>query len=143
LRSSLKTIVEQVEVAAPTIVTMLEEQDRRDVIERREREAARQRWLREEDCRRIALSIADSNKDLRDVIERWSDVMRIEQFFAGVEARATSLGDASQAAVLERLRLARQFLGSQDPLDFFRDGQTPVERYQPQYADEDDLPNGS
>lgn len=37
---------------------------------------------------------------------------------------------------------AREFLGTQDPLDFFLAWKTPVERYQPQYeglgAGEDD-----
>jgi hypothetical protein len=38
--------------------------------------------------------------------------------------------------VLDRLRLAREFLGTQDPLDFFRTWTTPEERYTPVYADD-------
>ncbi len=33
--------------------------------------------------------------------------------------------------VLERLRLAREFVGTQDPLDFLRGWKTPLERYVP------------
>jgi hypothetical protein len=139
LRSSLRAIVEQVEAAAPTIVTLIEKAERQAEIERREREVQHQRWLREEDRRRITQSVAESKEELGQVIARWSEVMRIEQFFAGVEARASSLGQAEQTMVQERLRLARSFLGSQDPLDFFRDWRSPTERYQPRY-DEDGVP---
>jgi hypothetical protein len=40
---------------------------------------------------------------------------------------------ADQAHLRERLDLARGFVGSQDPLDFFRAWQTPLERYTPKY----------
>ena len=33
--------------------------------------------------------------------------------------------------MLERLRLAWEFVGTQDPLDFFRGWKTPLERYVP------------
>ena len=118
---------------------MIEKAERQAEIERREREVQHQRWLREEDRRRITQSVAESKEELGQVIARWSEVMRIEQFFAGVEARASSLGQAEQTMVQERLRLARSFLGSQDPLDFFRDWRSPTERYQPRY-DEDGVP---
>jgi hypothetical protein len=54
----------------------------------------RQQWLadeerrrREEDRRRVEQSTADSKTELRQVIERWSDVMCVERFLAGVEQR--------------------------------------------------------
>ena len=34
-------------------------------------------------------------------------------------------------AVLERLKLARDFVGTQNPLDFFLSWKTPLERYRP------------
>jgi hypothetical protein len=34
-------------------------------------------------------------------------------------------------AVLDRLQLAWDFVGTQDPLDFFRGWKTPLERYVP------------
>ena len=33
--------------------------------------------------------------------------------------------------MLKRLALAREFVGTQDPLDFFRSWKTPFERYVP------------
>jgi hypothetical protein len=43
----------------------------------------------------------------------------------------TFLSEAEREPVLERLQLAREFIGAQDPLDFFRSWKTPSERYKP------------
>jgi len=59
--------------------------------------------------------------------------MSIERFLAGVEQRAEDLPESEKRHVHERLALARAFLGSHDPLDFFRDWKTPDERYTPRY----------
>jgi hypothetical protein len=84
----------------------------------------------------VERSVTDSREALAGVIERWSRAMAIEQFFQGVEVRAASLDPDEKAAVLERLSLAREFLGSSDPLDSFLGWQTPRERYQPLYEKE-------
>ena len=42
-----------------------------------------------------------------------------------------SLPEQEKQEVLKRLALAREFVGTQDPLDFFRSWRTPVERYMP------------
>mgnify|MGYP003576354586 CR=1 FL=1 len=60
--------------------------------------------------------------------------MSIERFLTEVEQGAQDLSEPDRGRVLERQALARAFLGSQDPLDFFRDWKTPEERYTPQYA---------
>ncbi|TGU95023.1 hypothetical protein EN794_025635 [Mesorhizobium sp. M00.F.Ca.ET.151.01.1.1] len=133
LRSSVKAIVQSVEGAAVELIGMLEEADRQAEVERIEREAAEERRRREEDGRRVEQSIQDSKDHLGQVIQQWSNVMGVERFLAGVEQRAHDLPYDDRTAVLERLRLARDFLGTQDPLDFFRSWKTPDERYRPRY----------
>lgn len=59
--------------------------------------------------------------------------MSVERFLAGVEQRAKDLPETDRHELLERLALARSFLGDQDPLAFFREWKTPEERYAPQY----------
>lgn len=61
--------------------------------------------------------------------------MNVERFLAGVEQRASYLPEPKRRPVLERLKLARDFLGTQTPLDFFLSWKTPEERYQPLYVD--------
>lgn len=73
----------------------------------------------------------DSRDQLEQAIQSWAKVVSLEQFFQGVEDRAHRLPEAERQAVLERLRLAREFVGTKDPLDFFRGWKTPRERYVP------------
>jgi hypothetical protein len=65
------------------------------------------------------------------VIQAWSDVMNLEIFFAGVQNMAATLPESERDAVVERLKLAREFVGTQNPLDFFASWKTPTERYKP------------
>ena len=48
-----------------------------------------------------------------------------------VEDQAASLPEDEHQKVLERLKLAREFVGTQNPLDFYLDWRTPLERYVP------------
>jgi hypothetical protein len=139
LRGQVRAIVAAIEAAAPDLVARLEEAARQAEIRHQQWLVDEERRRRAEDRRRIQQSIADSKTDLRQVIERWRDVMSIEDFFAGVEQRAGELPDCERGPVLERLALARVFLGTQDPLDFIRSWKTPDERYTPQYPVEDEL----
>lgn len=138
LRSSIRTIVKSVEDAAPDLVAKLEEADRQAEIARQEWLAAEERRRREEDRLRVQKSIQDSREHLDQVIQQWSNVMSIERFLAGVEQRAAELPETDREPVLERLKLAREFLGTQDPLDFFLSWKTPSERYQTAYPETDE-----
>ncbi|MFO0996642.1 MAG: hypothetical protein U1F33_08145 [Alphaproteobacteria bacterium] len=137
LRSPVKSIVKAVEDAAVDLVAKLEEADRKAEIARQEWLAAEEKRRREEDRCRVEQSIRDSREHLGQVIQQWSNVMSVERFLAGVEQRAAELPETDRAPVLERLKLAREFLGTQDPLDFFLSWKTPAKCYRPRYADTD------
>lgn len=137
LHSRIRSIVEAIEAAASELVAKLEEADRQAAIRHQEWLEQEERRRREEDRRRTEQSIADSKTQLQQVIERWSGIISTERFLAGVEQRAKELTEPDKAHILERLALAREFLGSQDPLDFFRGWKTPDERYMPRYTSEE------
>jgi hypothetical protein len=84
-----------------------------------------------EDRRRIAQSIEESSDELNEVIQEWARVTSLEQFFKRVETHARDLPEDHRQEVLKRLALAREFVGTQDPMDFFCSWKTPVERYVP------------
>ncbi|TFE94137.1 hypothetical protein B5M44_23870 [Shinella sumterensis] len=138
LDKSLRTIVKALEAAAVALVAQLEEADRKAEIARREREAAEERRRREEDQRRIQQSFKESRDHLGQVIQQWAEIMNIEQFLRGVEDHAANLSRDERRQVLERLSLARNFLGNQNPLEFFMSWKTPTERYQPLYRDNEE-----
>jgi len=133
LSTQIRTIVQAIESAAPDLVAKLEEADRQAELRHQQWLADEERRRQEDDRRRVEQSIAESRSELGQVIERWSDVMSVERFLAGVEQRAKDFPETDRHELLERLALARSFLGDQDPLAFFREWKTPEERYAPQY----------
>lgn len=106
LRSQIRTIVEALEAAASELVAKLEEAEREAQIRHQQWLEQEERRRREEDRRRIEQSIDDSKTELQQVIERWSNVMSIERFLAGVEQQARDLSEPDRSQVLERLALA-------------------------------------
>ena len=66
--------------------------------------------------------------ELKQVIDAWGEVNRIEQFFRDAETHAANLEAEEQDRVFERLRLAREMIGSIDALDYLRRWRTPGER---------------
>jgi hypothetical protein len=133
VRKSLSAIVAAITAEASKLVDKLAEAERQAEIRHREWLQKMERIEREEDRRKIAESVERSTADLRAVITRWGERVEIERFLAGVEARAAELPVKEQVLVLQRLTLARIFLGTRDPLDFFREWQTPEERYSPRF----------
>jgi hypothetical protein len=131
LTQELPSIVQGVEAAADILIAKLAEAGRQAEIARQRqlREEEARRW--EEDARRIQKSIQDSKDHPLKIIGSWSEVTRLEQFFEGVSERAAGVPAARRIEVEERLKLAREFIGTQDPLDFFLSWKTPTERYQP------------
>ena len=101
------------------------EAEQRAELRRQEEEAQHARWLIEQDQREIARSIKESREQLDQVIKSWSTAIGIEQLFKGVEERASDLSEEQRKGVIDRLQLARGFIGTQDPLDFFRSWKAP------------------
>lgn len=136
LRPRFKSIVETAEASAIELVERLQEADRKAEIERVKWRAAEERRKREEDRRCVEQSFLASRRHLDEIIQQWAGLMNVERFLAGVEKKVAELPEGEQGPVLERLKLAREFLGTRDPLDFFRAWKTPDERYRPIYSEE-------
>lgn len=131
LSSRIPKIIKAIQNATVELVERLQEADRQAEIARLKQLAEEERYRQEENRRRIQQSIKDSQTQLFEVIKAWSDVMNVERFIQGVQNRAMDLPDNERETVLERLKLARDFIGTQNPLDFFLSWKTPLERYQP------------
>ena len=135
LHSVLPSIVHAIKDAAVDLVRSLEEADRQAEIARQEWRAADEKRQREDDRRRVEQSVRESQEHLLQIIQQWSHVMEVERFLAGVEARVADLPADNRTPVMDRLTLARAFLGTQNPLDFFLSWRTPEERYHPVYPE--------
>ena len=131
--------------AMPGIANLLATKTREAELER---ERLRQQWQAEDERRKrdadremTRASIKASRDQLESIIRSWANVVSVEQFLQGVSQRAAELPKIERAAVLARLSLARDFLGSLDPLQHFLDWRTPLERYHPLYNGDEDPQN--
>lgn len=131
LTQDIPEIVNSIEREVAPVIEKMQEAKRQAEIRRLERLAEEEQRRREEDRRRIALSVKESRDQLEQVIQAWSKVISLEQFFQSIEDRAQPLPESERQDVLDRLQLAREFVGTQNPLDFFRGWKTPLERYVP------------
>lgn len=131
LTLDIPRIVQSIEGTVASIIEKMKEAEHQAEIWRQKRLVEEEHRRQEEDRHRIALSVKESREQLEQVIQAWSKVIRLEDFFRGVEERAQPLPESERRNVLERLQLAREFAGTQDPLDFFRDWKTPLELYVP------------
>jgi hypothetical protein len=133
LNKMLPGIVTSMQGLTEELAVRLVEADRKAERDRLAWEAAQDRMRRKEDVAQIQKSHTQSHQQLEQILASWAKVKSLERFFEGVEAEIGALPVAEQAHLRERLDLARGFVGSQDPLDFFRAWQTPLERYTPKY----------
>jgi hypothetical protein len=131
LTQDIAKIVKSIKSSMGVLQKEVEAAEHRALLREQQWEADQQRWCREEDQKQIAKSISDSREQLHQVMQAWAKVVTIEQFFKGVEERASSLSETHRRSVQERLRLAREFIGVQDPLEFLLSWKTPGERYIP------------
>lgn len=131
LTAEIPKIVKSIQNSVEVVVEKVKEAEREAEIRRQEWAEQQERWRQEEDRRRVAESIKESREQLSRVIENWARVVSLEQFFSGIENRVQGLPQEQRPEVLKRLALAREFVGTQDPLDLFRSWKTPIERYIP------------
>jgi hypothetical protein len=121
-------IIKELEQAAIEIPDLVAEAERKFKLQQQEWEAQHEKWCREEEKRRAAEALKASREDLLRIIGRWAESNRIEQFFKDIELRAADLNDLEKCKIHERLKLARNLIGSADALDHFRGWRSPDER---------------
>ncbi|MHB8831963.1 MAG: hypothetical protein ACYC9V_02135 [Desulfobacteria bacterium] len=128
LTDRIPAIVKELERAVDDVARLIEEGARQEELERQQWEVQQAKWRREEAERKAAKDLKDSKEELLQVIARWAEAKNLEQFFADAERRAEGLEPDEQLKMLDRLKRARQLIGSVEALDRFRSWKTPEER---------------
>ncbi len=100
---------------------------------KKQREQEWERYQRQEDARKAAQALTDSRQQLAEIIENWGKAMTIERFFADAEERLRGADGERRQRLEVRLTLAREMLGSLDPLDFIGRWVAPEEIYRSKY----------
>ncbi len=135
LADLIPAILKKLESSAAEIARLMSAEAEAEVLRVRAREEEWERYSRAEDARRIKETERDSRKQLAEIIAKWAEAVALERFFEQAEARAATLTDARRERLQSRLALARDMIGTLDPLDVLEDWRAPGERYQSKYTE--------
>jgi hypothetical protein len=133
LKEAIPSIVKAMEIAAVELIAKKQEADRQSELARLQWEQEYEKSLRREDRNKVHEAAKASRQQLDQIIQAWSEAVTVGRFLQGIEEHARKLPDDKRCEILERLELARKFIGTQSPLDFFLAWKTPTERYLPKY----------
>lgn len=128
ISSHIAAIVKGLEQAVSDVARIIEEGERQAEQERQRWEAQQAEWRRVEAERLAAKALKDSKEELLQIIEMWAESKRLEAFFADAEQRLVHLSDDERERTLDRLKRARELIGTVDALDRLRSWRTPDER---------------
>jgi hypothetical protein len=128
LTSRIPAIVKELERAVVDVARLIEEGARQAELERQQREVQQAKWRREEAERKAAKALKDSKEELHHIINQWAESKRLEQFFADAEGRVADLDVDERLAMLDKLKSARELIGSTDALKRFQSWKSPEER---------------
>ncbi|WP_244486845.1 hypothetical protein [Aureimonas sp. Leaf324] len=133
LQTLTAAIVEELKASADRVQRLMDAEERAAAERAREAKERWERYEREEDVRKAAQAIVDSQKQLSDIIERWGKAVTVERFFTDIAQRLDSVDTERRECIGERVALAKAMLGSTDPLKFIEDWVSPVERYRSKF----------
>ena len=86
LSGRIPAIVRDLEKATVEIARLAEEGERQADLERQRWEAQREQWRREEEARRAAKALKDSEEELLQIIDAWAAAKRLEEFLRAPNA---------------------------------------------------------
>lgn len=129
----IPTIMEALKASKEKLQSAMAAEEETAAKRQREWQEQWERYERNEDARKVAQALADSQQQLAEVIEKWGKTMTVERFFADAETRLEGADEERRHRLNQRLSLAREMLGSLDPLDFIEAWLAPDERYRSKY----------
>lgn len=127
LTSQIPSIVRELAQSVEEIARLIEEGERQAAIELKRWEEQRREWERQEAKRRAAEAIKNSKEELLQIVKLWAHARRIDEFFKDAEAHLNHLEPEARQEMLDRLKRARNLVGSIDALERFRRWRSPKE----------------
>jgi hypothetical protein len=128
LASRIKSIAKELMEAAPVVAGLIEEGERRAELRRQEWERERLEDERREAEERAQKAREDSSEEILSIVTTWAEAKRIEEFFFDAEARLEGFDPDRREKLRERLKQARDLIGSVDALERFGSWKSPGER---------------
>ncbi|MBX4969027.1 hypothetical protein [Rhizobium binae] len=135
LSGVIPEIIETLQASRDKLQALMTAEDEAEAKRKKERQEEWERYERREDERKIAQAIKESQQQLAEIIESWGKAMVVERFFTDVEDRLAEATNEKRPFLEERVKLARQMIGSIDPLEFIKNWRAPGDRYQSKYGE--------
>jgi len=79
-------------------------------------------------AKKAAKVLNESKEELFEIINRWAEAIRIENFFKDLELKINDLSDKEKMVAQERITLARNMIDSVNALDHLKRWKFPKER---------------
>ncbi len=136
LISQIPSIVQTIRNSTQELIGQIAEAEERQERFREKLRAEEEQRSRDEDRARVRAAEKESREHLEQIIQAWARVRNLERFFRGVQLRSRNLSDEDRERVHSQLALARECIGSQDPLEVFLSWKAPQERYRSKYPSE-------
>ena len=127
-KSMVPQIVSELEGIAPDLARQLEEARIQAEEEQRRWEEERRRQEEEAQRQRREKARQDAKRDLLAAIAAWDEARRISEFFSAAEAALKQALGGGDAAIAERIRMAKVLIGPIDPLLQLKSWKAPEER---------------
>lgn len=137
LTTHVPNIVAEIEIMATQMINLGAQAERQVQAERRRREAEWRRYAIEENERRARESTKESREHLDLVIRNWAEMRARSDFLKDLEQDIDLLPEPGRTASKARIALARDLLGSTDPMTHFRAWRTPRQLYMPKDLEEE------
>ncbi|MGX9574289.1 hypothetical protein [Mesorhizobium sp. f-mel] len=118
ISAMIPAIVRKLESSKDELQALMTAAEKAVAQGQREWEEVHERYLREEDQRRVEQAMSESQEQLSDIMDRWAAAMSIERFFQDAERRVEDVVSERRAQLRERLALARAMLCTMDSLDY-------------------------
>lgn len=128
LEGNIPAIVRGLEKDVIEVARLVEEGEIQAELDRRRRQEEFARWERAQAEKRAAEALNDSKEDLLAIIDVWAQANRIKEFFDDVEKRLEEIAETEQPTIRERLKRARDIVGSVDALEQFKSWEAPEDR---------------
>jgi len=128
LDGEINAVIAELEAASAEIARMVEEERRRAEVERQRWEAEWEEYMHLDAARKAAEARKDARDELLRIIDQWAESTRVEQFFSEAEKQLSTFDEDIRLQLLDRLRHARDLIGSTDALGRFMAWKFPAER---------------
>lgn len=138
LLKRIPDIINGIENLAGKLPDQIAEAERQMEVERRKWEEDQRRYAVKENKRRIEESTKQSREQLDGLIQQWARDRARADFLDALESGIRCQPDTERESLVERLELARNLLGSLDPIPGFRKWLAPEERYVPKHFEEEE-----